>query len=96
MSAGNGGTTATNSNEVEIMGASFAVNDSLTISVNSMENEFDKPSGTNVTEETDGFGISYTMGSASIRMLRAETSNKGGVSTAKDVEHTEVSLMLSF
>ena len=96
MSAGNGGTTATNSNEVEIMGVSFAVNDNLSISVNSMENEFDKPSGTNVTEETDGVGISYTMGSASLRMLRAETSNKGGVSTAKDVEHTEVSLLLAF
>jgi len=96
MSSANGGTTATNSNEVEIMGVSFAVNDNLSISVNSMENEFDKPSGTNVTEETDGVGISYTMGSASLRMLRAETSNKAGVSTAKDVEHTEVSLLLAF
>ena len=95
-SEGNGGTTATNSNVVDIMGASFNINDSLAISVNTMENEFDKPSGTNVTEETDGFGISYTMGSASIRMLRAETTNLGGASTAKDVEHTEVSLMLSF
>ena len=95
-SEGNGGTTATNSNQVDIMGASFNINDSLAISVNSMENEFDKPSGTNVTEETDGIGVSYTLGSASIRMLRAETTNVGGVSTAKDVEHTEVSLMLSF
>ena len=95
-SEGNGGTTATNSNIVDIMGASFNINDSLAISVNSMENEFDKPSGTNVTEETDGIGISYTLGSASLRMLRAETTNVGGASTAKDVEHTEVSLMLSF
>ena len=95
-SEGNGGTTATNSNIVDIMGASFNINDSLAISVNTMENEFDKPSGTNVTEETDGVGISYTMGSASIRMLRAETTNKGGASTAADVEHTEISLMLSF
>ena len=96
MSSGNGGTSATNSNQVDIMGASFAINDSLSVSINSMENEFDKPSGTNVTEETDGVGVSYTMGSASIRMLRAETSNLGGISTAKDVEHTEVSLMLAF
>ncbi len=95
-SEGNGGTTATNSNIVDIMGVSFQVNENLAISVNSMENEFDKPSGTNVTEETDGVGISYTMGSASLRMLRAETSNKGGVSTAADVEHTEVSLLLAF
>lgn len=95
-SEGNGGTTATKSNNVDIMGASFNVNDNLAISINSMENEFDVPSGTNVTEETDGIGVSYTLGSASIRMLRAETTNVGGVSTAKDVEHTEVSLMLSF
>ena len=95
-SEGNGGTTGTNSNVVDIMGASFNINENLAISVNTMENEFDKPSGTNVTEETDGIGISYTLGSASLRVLRAETTNVGGVSTAKDVEHTEVSLMLSF
>ena len=95
-SEGNGGTTATNSNVVDIMGASFNINDNLAISVNTMENEFDKPSGTNVTEETDGIGISYTLGSASLRLLRAETDNLAGASTAKSVEHTEVSLMLSF
>ena len=95
-SEGNGGTTGTSSNIVDIMGASFNINDSLAVSINSMENEFDKPSTTNVTEETDGIGISYTLGSASLRVLRAETTNVGGVSTAKDVEHTEVSLMLSF
>ena len=50
-SEANGGTTATNSNIVDIMGVSFQVNENLAISVNTMENEFDKPSGTNVTEE---------------------------------------------
>ena len=94
LSAGNGGTTATNSNEVEIMGASFAVNDSLTISVNSMENEFDKPSGTNVTEETDGVGISYTMGSAAIKMQHNESDNNDGGTTSD--ESTEIALSLSF
>ena len=76
--------------------ASFAVNDNLSVSVTQMDNEFDKASGTNVTEETSGVGISYTMGSASVRMLRAETDNLGGVSTAKSVEHTEISLLLAF
>ena len=97
MSEGNGGTAAETSNNVEIYGASFAINDNLSISVNQMDNEFDKTAGTaNVTEETSGIGISYTMGSASLRMLTAETDNKGGVSTAKSVEHTEISLLLAF
>jgi len=96
MSDGNGGSAGASGNIVDIYGASFAVNDNLSVSVTQMDNEFDKASGTNVTEETSGVGISYTMGSASVRMLRAETDNLGGVSTAKSVEHTEISLLLAF
>ena len=97
MSEGNGGTAGETSNNVEIYGASFAINDNLSVSINAMDNEFDKTAGTaNVTEETNGIGISYTMGSASLRMLTAETDNKGGVTTAKSVEHTEISLLLAF
>ncbi len=96
MSEGNGGSVAAKGNIVDIYGASFAVNDNLSISVNQMDNEFDVPSGTNTTEETSGVGISYTMGSASLRLLRAETDNLAGSSTAKSVEHTEVSLLLAF
>jgi len=96
MSENNGGTAGETNHNVEIYGASFAVNDNLAISVNQMDTEFDKASGTNVTEETAGVGISYTMGSASLRLLTAETDNKGGATTAKSVEHTEISLLLAF
>jgi len=51
--------------------------------------------GADVTEKTDGIGISYTMGSASIRLLDSETTNKGGV-TNTTAENLEISLMLAF
>ena len=96
MSEANGGSVGTNGKNVEIYGASFNVNENLAISVNQLDTEFDKPSSTNVTEETTGFGASYTMGSASVRILSTETDNLAGASTAKSVEHTEISLMLAF
>jgi outer membrane protein OmpU len=97
MSAANGGSVGTHSKEVEIYGASFNVNENFAISVNQMDTEFDKTAGAvNVTEETTGVGASYTMGSASIRLLQSETDNLAGSSTAKSVEHTEISLMLAF
>ena len=96
LSSNDGGTAGTASNEVEIYGISFAVNENLTLSVNQMDRTVEHVSAADVTEETTGFGASYTMGSASIRLLNAETSNLAGVSTAKDVEHTEISLMLAF
>ena len=94
--SGSGGSAGTTANEVEIYGASFNVNENFAISINQMDNEFAKVSATHVTEETTGVGASYTMGAASVRILNSETSNLGGVSTAKDVEHTEISLMLAF
>jgi len=98
QSSANGGSASASSNEVELYGVSFNVNDNFAISVNQMDNEFDKAgvAAVDVTEETTGFGASYTMGAASLRILNAETSNKGGVTTALDVEHTEVSLLLAF
>jgi outer membrane protein OmpU len=96
MSEGNGGTTGSTSHNVDIYGASFAINDNLSISYGMMDTEFDKPSALNVDEETSGFGASYTMGSASVRVLRAETENLGGDDLIADVKHTEISLLLAF
>ena len=93
-----GGSAGTASNEVAIYGASFNVNENFALSFNQMDNEFDKAGvgAVNVTEETSGFGASYTMGSASLRVLKSETDNLGGATTAKTVDHTEISLMLAF
>jgi outer membrane protein OmpU len=102
-----GGSEGTGSNslqhEVDIYGISFQVNENLAVSYNEMENIFKRTgaagananTGADITEETDGIGISYTMGSASVRILDSETSNKGGV-TGTTSENVEVSLMLAF
>jgi outer membrane protein OmpU len=98
MSEANGGSAASTSNSVEIYGASFNVNENFAISFNQMDNEYNKAgvAAVDVTEETSGFGASYTMGSASVRLLKSETDNLGGSATAKSVDHTEISLMLAF
>jgi len=96
-SSKNGGTAGATSNNIDIYGVSFNVNDNFAISYSSMDNETDKTGGgTNVTEETTGIGASYTMGSASVRLLNAETDNVGGDSDKAAVEHTEISLLLAF
>ena len=95
MSEGTGGSTGTTSNEAEMYGISFSVNENLAISYNVLDNTFDNPSSTDVTEETTGIGASYTMGSASVRLLSAKTDNVGGVQSTNQ-EVTELSLMLAF
>ena len=97
MSEGTGGSTGTTSNEAEMYGISFSVNENLAISYNVLDNTFDKTgaAAVDVTEETTGLGASYTMGSASVRLLSAKTDNVGGVQSTNQ-EVTELSLMLAF
>jgi len=96
-SSANGGSVGATSNNIDIYGLSFNVNDNFAISYSSMDNETDRTGGgTNTTEETTGIGASYTMGSASVRLLNAETDNVGGDSDKAAVEHTEISLLLAF
>ena len=90
--------TATES-EVEIAGISFSVNENLAVSYSTMEREVAQSAagtdGKDVKEKTKGFGASYTMGSAAVRVLMADGDNIGGVDGV-DNEHMEVSLLLSF
>ena len=97
MSEGSGGSTGSTSNEAEMYGISFSVNENLAISYNVLDNTFDKAGAAqvDVTEETTGIGASYTMGSASVRLLTAKTDNVGGVQSTNE-EVTEISLMLAF
>ena len=97
LSEGTGGSTGTTSNEAEMYGISFSVNENLAISYNVLDNTFDKAgaAAVDVTEETTGIGASYTMGSASVRLLSAKTDNVGGVQSTNQ-EVTELSLMLAF
>jgi len=97
MSEGSGGSSGSTSNEAEMYGISFSVNENLAISYNVLDNTFDKAGAAqvDVTEETTGIGASYTMGSASVRLLSAKTDNVGGVQSTNQ-EVTELSLMLAF
>ena len=97
LSEGSGGSTGSSSNEAEMYGISFSVNENLAISYNVLDNTFDKAgaAAVDVTEETTGIGASYTMGSASVRLLSAKTDNLGGVQSTNE-EVTEISLMLAF
>ena len=97
QSEGTGGQTGQASNEVEAYGISFSVNENLSISYNVLDNTFDKTGSgaVDVTEETSGFGASYTMGSAAVRLLTAKTDNVGGTAGTNE-EVTELSLMLAF
>ena len=91
-SYGGGGTVGQTSNEVDIYGVSYSVNENLAISYNEMTNEYGLSSK---TEKTTGFGASYTLGSASLRVLASSGANIGGVDDVKE-DHVEVSLMLAF
>ena len=88
--------------EVEIVGASFSVNENLAVSYSMMNRDIGNavPTAAGVTtnaskEKTKALGASYTMGSAAVRVLLADGDNIGGVAGV-DNEHMEVSLLLAF
>jgi outer membrane protein OmpU len=94
-SEGSGGSTGTSANQVDIFSISYSMNENFAVSYSMMDNKYAKVSATHVTEETKALGASYTMGSASVRVLLSEGDNIGGdVTQAED--HMEVSLMLAF
>lgn len=92
---GNGATVETGLN-VEAMSVAFAVNDELSVSFAQQDTEYDVASAaTNVTEEVTAINASYTVGAASIRATFSESDDNAGVQN-NTVEHTELSLVLSF
>ena len=92
---GNGATVETGLN-IEAMSVAFAVNDQLSVSFAQQDTEYDVASAaTNVTEEVTALNASYTVGAASIRATFSESDDDGGVQN-NNVEHTELSLVLSF
>jgi len=92
---GNAATVETGLN-VEAMSIAFAVNDELSVSFAQQDTEYDvASSSTNVTEEITALNASYTVGAASLRATFSESDDDGGVQN-NTVEHTELSLVLSF
>jgi len=94
-SQGRGGSVGAVAHDVTIYGASFSVNENMALSYNIMSTDFHNQDAI-VEEKTKGIGASYTMGSAAVRILMSDIDNKGGVTTANDLKHTEISLMLAF
>ena len=88
--------TTIGANEVNIMGIAFNVNDSLSVSYTDYENKYLKRgSQGDVTQDTTGINLAYTMGGATFRLTDASMDNTGGV-TGTDEDRTEVSLLMAF
>ena len=83
--------------EVEAFGIAFAVNDSLSISYNQHDMTYKKNGSSNadVTQESTGIAIAYTMGGATIALQNNSQDNSSGTSGTND-EITEISLSLAF
>ena len=82
--------------EVEAFGIAFAVNDSLSISYNQHDMTYKKNgSSADVTQESTGIAIAYTMGGATIALQNNSQDNSSGTSGTND-EITEISLSLAF
>ena len=77
-------------------GYGIAINlmEGLSVSYAEREIEFGKPSANHVTEDGTGVALSYTMGSAAIKMQHNESDNNDGGTTSD--ESTEIALSLSF
>jgi len=86
-----GGTGAADEDATH-MGVSFAVNDDLTVSYATQEVDI---TGKGEDETNSGFGISYTMGSMSVKAYAGKTENGNGVSTADD-EGKGITLSIAF
>ena len=89
------GSTGANGYNVTAYGIAFNVNENMSISYNVNNAEVDKPSSTDVDEESTGIMASYTMGSASFRVAFNEADGVNGVA-ADTKESTEISLALAF
>ena len=80
---------------IDAASIAFAVNENMSISIGTQDTEYDKASGTNVTEKVDAISASYTAGAASVRLHAADSSSDGGLA-GKEAEYMELSLVLAF
>ena len=77
-------------------GYGIAVNlmDGLSVSYNEREIEFMNAGSAHKTEDATGLALSYTMGSAAVKVQHNESDNNDGGTTSD--ESTEIALSLSF
>ena len=90
----NGTSADTSEKTRDHFGASFAVNENLSISAGT--STLDYESGSTLRDQTDsGVSASYTMGSTTIGFVHNKTADEAGVLNA-DYDVTEVSLTFAF
>ena len=85
--------TGTNDQDARHVGISIAVNDSLSVSAGQQSIEFD---GTAEDEKNSGVMASYTMGSISMAGGFNKLENKGGSTSAADVEASVFNISFAF
>ena len=93
-----GGAAGTATEATEGMGIVFNMNDNLSVSYSQFDNEHRKTGGSaDVTEESKGIAVAYTMGSATLVIQQNEQDNADGSTAATaDQERTEINLSLAF
>ena len=93
-----GGAAGTATEATEGMGIVFNMNDNLSVSYSQFDNEHRKTGGSaDVTEESKGIAVAYTMGSATLVVQQNEQDNADGSTAATaDEERTEINLSLAF
>ena len=85
--------SATNSDESETIGISYQVSDEFSVSYN--EHTYNDGAWTS-DEEYSGVSASYTMGGITVAGHMNTVENRGGSSTAADVEGYEINLGFAF
>jgi len=85
--------SATNSDESDTFGISYQITDDFSVSYNT--HEYNDGAWTS-DEEYSGISASYTMGGITVAGHMNEVENRGGDSTAADVEGYELSLAFAF
>ena len=92
----NYGKAGTTSRNVEAFSVAFNVNENFAVSYGEQDTEVEAMAAVAaVTETVKGINAAYTMGAASVRLMKSKSDNDNGVKGTDD-EVTEVSLVLSF
>ena len=89
------GTAGTATKNTEAMSVAFNVNDNMSVSLATQDQEYDNTSTADITETVDAINASYTVGAASVRATIANGEKLGGT-TAYEADFMELSLILSF
>jgi hypothetical protein len=96
LGSSNSGTTATANKDVIGYSIAFNVNENFAISYGEQEVEQAAAGAVvAVTEEVSGISAAYTIGAASVRFHRSESSNDNFVAGTDD-EHMELGVVLAF